>query len=166
MQDGRSGEKREDGRLENRNFGKGVFLEDCPERIINRTKALACCGFSIHSALREHDQCATHCQMLCSGDLLHQPECTLRPRQTSTWLAGRQPDLCRSAPAATTCKRCAIPTPFRWTADGRRDCQTRSACTLIISERRYADDATTRFVKRGTAYNGRKPTLSLHSPHR
>jgi hypothetical protein len=68
------------GRLENRIFGNRVCPENCPDQILPRfvfslgvgfrhetaircIEILACCQFSFHSALREHNQGAAHRQM-------------------------------------------------------------------------------------------------------
>src|ERR1019366_3792552 len=75
------------GRLENRIFGNGVVPEDCPDQIlprfalalgiglihetaIRRVEILARCRFSLHSALREHNQGSAHRKMLFPGHTL------------------------------------------------------------------------------------------------
>jgi hypothetical protein len=75
------------GRLENRIFGNGVFPEDGPDQFlprlalalgiglshetaISRIEILPRCGFSLHAALREHNQGPAHCKVLCSGHAL------------------------------------------------------------------------------------------------
>src|ERR1022692_2461170 len=69
------------GRLENRIFGNCVFPENGPDQIltrlafalgiglshetaISRIEILPRCSFSLHSALRERNQCPAHRQML------------------------------------------------------------------------------------------------------
>src|ERR1039457_1343668 len=75
------------GRLENRIFGNGVLPEDGPDQIltslalalgiglshetaISRVEILPCRSFSLHSVLREHNQCPAHRKMLFSGHTL------------------------------------------------------------------------------------------------
>jgi len=72
------------GRLENRIFGNGIFPEDCPDQILSsfifthgialrhespicRIETHACRRFSVHPALREHDQRPAHGETLSSG---------------------------------------------------------------------------------------------------
>ena len=72
------------GRLENQIFGNCVFSENGPDQIltrlafalgiglshepaISRIEILPRCSFSLHSALRERNQCPAHRQMLFPG---------------------------------------------------------------------------------------------------
>ena len=75
------------GRLEKRIFRNGVLPENCPnqvlprfafargiglrhEPLIGRTEIRARCRLRLHSALRKHDQCPAHREMLLPGHTL------------------------------------------------------------------------------------------------